>query len=284
MKHFNFDDAYSLYANGDIDRRELEGAVFKHIFANVRKFYFKCADEDERADFVSWLYPRIRRAIDVYRNVGSSFEAYILSVVRLSAKEYRWRRTSRSVVEYATWVINAYDQYLRQSETEYAGFENEGRRAEPARPKNPRQLLILALKCYDYMSDDFMEKIAARLRVPAEELHEMVDKLKAARRKRDEKIRRLRERVQGQNCRCLVYEKQLSLLKYDTNAAMRMERRLEKAERRRDTMQERLEGMSPFATNGQVAGVLGLSKGTVDASLFQLKAKWLSLQGGSLLN
>ncbi|MCL1992147.1 MAG: hypothetical protein FWG66_04285 [Spirochaetes bacterium] len=281
MKHFNFDKAYSLYANGSIGRRELEEAVFRHILANARKFYPKNSGEDERADFVSWLYPKIRRAIDIYRNVGSSFEAYIHSVVRLSVKEYRWRRTEMDILKYATWVIKAYQQYLRQAEPEYSRLEN----AAPARKvKNPRQLLILALKCYCYVSEGFLEKIAARLGVPAEVLREMFGRLREARRKRDERMRRLRESVQGQNCRCLVYKKRISLLKYDTNTRMRMEVRLEKALGRRDAMQARLEGISPFASNGQVVCVLGLSKGSADASLFQLKAKWKMLQGGSLLN
>jgi DNA-directed RNA polymerase specialized sigma24 family protein len=52
---------------------------------------------------------------------------------------------------------------------------------------------------------------------------------------------------------------------------------LEKARRRLAAMRKRLAAIRMEATNNQVAEIMGLSKGTVDASLHNVKRKYNGL-------
>jgi FixJ family two-component response regulator len=63
-----------------------------------------------------------------------------------------------------------------------------------------------------------------------------------------------------------------------------MKLRLEKARLRLEKMRKRLSKIRTDATNKQVAEVIGIKKGTVDASLYKLKAKLVSVAGKSHLN
>ena len=70
----------------------------------------------------------------------------------------------------------------------------------------------------------------------------------------------------------------------NTAAAVKLKQRLEKARLRLETMRKRLAGIRSDATNSQVAEVIGISKGAVDASLHHLKTKWNIGANKSLLN
>ena len=286
MKQFCFNDLYTQYKKGEIGRGEFEGLIFKNIIADHRGFNFKRWESEERDDFVSWLYPRIHGAIDSYRNTGASFKAYIHSIIRLSAKEYRTRKTDKSITEYTTWTVRACEQYAQEEKQEYTTYCDKTQTAIEltSRVKNPRQLLILTLKCYCYVSDDFLDRIAARIGIAKEELREMISKLHSMRIRHDEKIRNMRERIHCQFYRCVVYEKKLSFMEDNSAAAKKMKQRLDKARRRLESMRKRLAGISSNATNSQIAKVMGLSKGAVDASLYNLKAKWNIKPDKSILN
>ena len=288
MNQFCFNDLYSKYKKEEIGRKEFEGLIFENITKDHRRFYFKHLDAEERNDFVSWLYPRIHSAIDSYKNTGASFEAYMNSMVWMSAKEYRTRKIDHSIAEYTTWAVRASEQYAQEEESEYTteGGQTQTAIESTSRAKNPKQLLILTLKCYCHVSDDFLGRIAARIGIAKGKLKEMTARLQSIRAKRDEEIRSKRERVHCQFYRCMVYEKKLSLLTAADNkiAAVKMEQRLEKARRRLEAMRKRLAGISSNATNSQIATVTGLSKGTIDASLYNLKTKWINGADKSILN
>ena len=288
MNQFCFNELYSRYKKGEIGRKEFEVLIFKNIITNHRRFSLKNWDTEECNDFVSWLYPRIHGAIDSYKNTGASFEAYMCSVICMSAKEYRKRKADNSIAEYTTWAVRTSERYVHEEEQEYT---TDGGNVQTAieltsRARNPKQLLILTLKCYCHVSEDFLDRIAARIGIAKEELREMTARLQSIRAKRDEKIRSMRERVHCQFYRCMVYEKKLELLTTADNkiAALKMKERLEKARRRLEAMRRRLAGISSNATNNQIAEVTGLSKGTVDSSLYNLKMKRINGADKSILN
>jgi hypothetical protein len=76
------------YLKGSLGRKEMEGKLFMFIKKHPRRFSIGKFNDDTRDDFISWLYPRLSRAIDHYSDQGSCFDAYITAMVRLSAKEY----------------------------------------------------------------------------------------------------------------------------------------------------------------------------------------------------
>jgi hypothetical protein len=63
------------YNAGRVDRKELEGKIFMYIRTHPRRFFPPQWKDDNCSDFLSWLYPRLSRAIDRYEERGASFDA-----------------------------------------------------------------------------------------------------------------------------------------------------------------------------------------------------------------
>jgi len=243
---------------------------------------------EEYEDYISWFYPRLKKAIDSYKDIGSSFEAYMNKFLMVSSKEYRVRKTTKSFIEYSAWGAKIPDLYAHEESPCYINenkndvlpelttFQNQRR--------NTRQILALILKCYYYVSDDFLNKIVSIVKFDKEELRTMIERMREIRQKKDDVIYQMKERIYGQYYRCIVYEKRLSLMQENTAAYSKMKLRLEKARLRLEKMRKRLSKIRTDATNKQVAEVIGIKKGTVDASLYKLKAKLESMADKSYLN
>jgi hypothetical protein len=284
QKPFSLNERYAQYREGLLQKKELEGLIFASILEDGRRYQLRHWRQEDCGDFASWVYPRISKAVDSYHHNGASFDSFIGAVIRVSAKEYRTRTAERSRTEYAAWSARLPDLFARQCEPEYAEPpepvkpRRQGEAPSPAPVaelrKIPRQLLILILKCYYYMSDDFLDRIAPLAGIEKEYLKQTVDKLRVLRIKRDEKLRDMRERIYCQFYRCIIYEQKLAALPKNTAAFSRMRERLEGARQRLAAMRKRLAGIRPGATNRQIAEVIGLSKGTIDASLHALRFRW----------
>lgn len=285
-QHFN--SLYREYEDGLIDRSELEGAIYQYFVKNQFKTNLANWTQDEYEDFVSWFYPRLHNAIDSFKKKGGTFETFINRVWNISAKEYRIRITINSVTEYSAWSVHVPDLYAYEESPVYSYdkkenvisefiFDKKGR-------KNPKQLLALILKCYYYVSDDLLERIAPKLDIDSKKLKEMIEKLRTIRQIKDDEIYLMKERIYCQYYRCIVYEKRLAFLQENSPAWTNLKIRLEKARTRLEKMRGRLTQVRTDASNRQVASVIGTSKGAVDASLHRLKAKWDILSDKSLLN
>jgi len=288
MYQYSLNELFIKFKKNDIKLSDLEGYIYNYFFYNQDKTVLNHWKRDEYEDYVSWFYPRIRKAIDTYNDTGSSFEAFIHKFIQTSSKEYRVRITTRNVTEYSAWCAMVPELYVREESPEYF-HENDTDKllnfvsGENAR-KDTRRILALILKCYYYVSDDFIDRVAEKMEMDVKQLREMIDKMQKLRQKKDDAIYRMKERVYCQYYRCFVYEKKLLLIQGNTAAYNKLKIRLEKAKQRLERMRRRLNLIRTDATNRQVAEVIGVKKGTVDASLYKLKAKLNILAKKSLLN
>jgi hypothetical protein len=288
MQNDSLNKIYSEYLLGNIDIGEFEGIIYKFLINNQEKTCIKHWKKDEYEDFISWFYPRYKNIIGSYQEIGSSFEAFFYRYMLISAKEYHVRTTANAVVEYSAWSARVPDMYAHEEPPVYTIHHAEelitkmiigikGR-------KNTRRILALILKCYYYISDDFAEKIAILIGMDSKELIEMLNKLRKIRQNKDDNIYLLKERIFCQFYRCIIYEKKLSLLRENTLAYKRQLRQLERGKDRLDKMRDRLTRTRKEATHKQIAEVIGITKGTVDASLHRLKAKWEKMSKKADLN
>jgi len=288
MDQNSLNGLYSQYTLDIIERGKFEGLIYQYLGKNQDKTCLSHWKRDEYEDYLSWLYPRIHKAIDSYQETGSSFEAYISSVMHLTAREYRVQIITKSIIEYSAWSAHVPELYIREETPVYLYESKENELSQiiidHRGRKNPKQLLALILKCYYYVSDDFLDRIACYTGVDREKLREMINKLRAIRQKKDDEIYFMKERIYCQYYRCIVYEKRLSYVTENTTAYIKLKLRLEKARRRLEKMRKRLTGIRTDATNREVADVIGVSKGSVDSSLHRLKIKWNILEDKSLLN
>jgi hypothetical protein len=258
---------------GDLPKKIFEGRIFKHLLGNFERFRIFDGNMEKWSDFLSWLYPRFARAIDLYRNLGSSFDAYITGLVNSAAREYRCRESDHNVTEYVCWRAKAEETILFENEPEYL---EERKDISLPDDLNPRQILFLLLKSYFFVSNEFVEQVAKAIRMNVSEVQALIDELRKRRSEKEAGIMDLRERIHCQHYRCLTYEKRMINAQPGTEHYEKMRKRFERAKKRYRTMRKRLAGMRMSASNRMIADVLGIPRGTVDSSLFAIKNRLAS--------
>lgn len=262
-------DLYQMYNKGAMQKKDIEGRMFRYLLENSDRYNLFDGNRDRWEEFLSWLYPRFTRAIDLYRDTGSSFDAYITGLVHCAAREYRCREAEHYLTEFVCWKARAEEMELFESECEYPES-----RKEVFIPGgiNPRQVLFLLLKSYFFVSDEFVKKAAGIIGMKSEAIRNLIDELRKQRSGQEAKILDMRERVHCQHYRCLAYQKRMSTALPGTEYHERMKDRFERARKRFDTMKKRLERMRMAASNRMIADLLGIPKGTVDSGLFSIKS------------
>ncbi|MDR0495282.1 MAG: hypothetical protein LBG95_06625 [Treponema sp.] len=270
----SLNDQYANYASGLLKKHEFESIIIKIIRQDVHRFGIAGWNREDYDDYISSIYPRISRAVDVYQEAGSSFESYIGTLVRLTAKEYRSRQIRSYMEETAAWVTQLPEMYANEAEALYDDHAHVMEETEnPVLLKNPRQLLILILKCCNHVTPEFLEKVSPSLGMEPEALGEMIIQLKEKREKRETDVTTLRERINRHFYHCILLEKRLKVLAEGSIAEQRLKKQLAQkraklAKTRKQLAQKRLD-----PSNYQIAKLLGLSKGTVDTVLYKLKTR-----------
>jgi hypothetical protein len=245
-----------------------EGKVFKYLLDNFERYRLFRSNRDRWDEFLSWLYPRLKRSIDLYRDMGSSFDAYITSLVHSASKEYRCREADHHLTEYACWQARAEEIWLHENEPEY--FENRKKISIPDDIR-PRQILYLLLKSYYFVPDELVNRAAVIIGMEYSVIRNMIDEISKRRAEWEAEIREFVDRVHCQHYRYLAFQKRMNSAQPGTNYYAKMKERLERAKHRFFTMDKRLRGMRMNASNRMVAEVLGIPKGTVDSSLFAMR-------------
>ena len=269
-------DLYQLYTEGDLPKKIFEGRIFQHLLNNFDRFRMFNGNSERWSDFLSWLYPRFARAIDLYRNLGSSFDAYITGLVNSAAREYRCRESDHTVTEYVCWRAKAEETMLFENEPEY--LEERKKKSIPD-DLNPKQILFLLLKSYFFVSNEFVEQVAKAIKMDVSEIQGLIDELRKRRSEKDADIMDLKERIHCQHYRCLAYEKLMINAQSGTEYHEKMKKLLERAKKRYKAMRKRLNGMRLSASNRMIAEILGIPRGTVDSSLFAIKNRLASNPG-----
>jgi hypothetical protein len=265
-------ELYQRYKTGKLAKKKFEGLLFQYLVDNFERYHLFERNRDRWIDFLSWLYPRLSRAIGIYKETGSSFDSYITSIIHWSAKEYRAKEMDHYITEVACWKARAEESQVCSAEPEYTDIKSPGVPLKGI--ATPRQIVMLLLKSYYFVSDDFLNRIAACIGIEKENICNMMDELRRRRVEKEEEIRELQERIQCQYYRCLSFQYRLASACPGTAYYEKLKGRLERARKRFFAMKKRLEGIRVDATNRQIAEVMGIPKGTVDSNLHTVRARW----------
>ena len=288
MQQYSLNKLYSHYTMGIIKRAEFEGYIYRYYLTNQEKTCLSHWNRDDYEDYISWFYQRLHKAIDAYNDIGFTFETYMVKFIQNSSREYRVRKTTNSITEYSVWSARVPELYAHEEPPDYSHEKSNNiikkLVSEQSGRKESRRILALVLKCYYYISDDFIDHIAPKIGIDKKELREMMTKIREIRQKKDDEIYQMKERIYRQYYRCLVYEKRLSHIPENTISYSKLKYRMEKARKILENMRKRITLIRTEATNKQVAEVIGISKGTVDASLHKLKIRLNTLSGKANLN
>jgi len=289
-------DLHQRYTIGSLPKKDFEGRLFQYLLDNHERYRIFEGNKNRWNDFLSWLYPRIVRAIVLYRELGSSFDAYITGLVYRASKEFQHREASNSLTEYTCWEARAQEMVACESEPEYltsyaqpkfsaiAHNAVQGFPAEDAitLPKDikPQQILLLLLKSYFFVSEEFVNRVACAIGMNTGTVMQMIEELRKLRSEREGKITSLRDRVYSQYYRCLTYQKRMDTAQAGSEHRKKWEGRYQRARCRFAKMRTRLKKMRVGAPNRMISLVTGIPKGTVDSSLFAIKNHLASFTGG----
>jgi DNA-directed RNA polymerase specialized sigma24 family protein len=267
-------EIHSEFILGRMNRKTLEGLIFQYLLDNFERYRMFSGDRDMWIDFISWLYSRLSRAIDYYKETGSSFDAYISTIIQWSYKEYRTREAEHYTTEFACWKARAEEMAVSSTEAEYyAEPESNPKMLFPLVDIKHKHILILILKSYYFLTDDFLNRVAITIKINKGELRKMIDKLHQVRSRREEKIQQFRNRIHSQYYRCLAFEKRLSSAQEGTAKYEKLKCCLQRARKRYSSMKKRIQGIRMDATNQQVADILNIPRGTVDSALHSIREK-----------
>jgi biotin operon repressor len=269
---------YRHYKNGRIGRKVFEAKLMGEVACRAPLMIGKRRGKD-LSDFLAWLYPRLCSAADNYKNNGSSFDAYIHIIVNRSYQEFQMKNIEREITERAVWSVKAYEKV---SEDECLCLaDNAGEPPLPfTRVRNRRQVLILLLKSYYFLSDDFISRIAPALGMNKEKIDALVTELRDLRAEREQEIHDLSERVHAQFYRCLSFQYRAASASPNSARYRQYLDCLERGVKRLSSMRETLRKLGAEASNKEIAEVLGISKGTVDASLFTVRRNYSEFLSG----
>ena len=261
-------ELYHSYKKGDLSKKDLEGRIYQYLLDNFGKYHVFDRNRDKWCEFLGWFYTRLSRSIDLYRDLGSSFDAYITGLVYGASKEFRSREAEHYITEYACWQAKAEEISVHEIEHEYSGKKDICPIPEGIKPK---QILLLLLKTYHYATEDFVDRTAREIGMNSETIWKMIDDLRKLCSGKESEILSLRERIHSQHYRCMVYQKRMNIAQLGTVQYDRTKNRFERARKRFFTMKKRLGGMRMTASNKMIARVLGIPKGTVDSGLYALR-------------
>ena len=259
------------YLRGAASRAELESAIFTFIRDNPWRFKLERWDRDKLLEFLSWFYPSIRNAIDTYRDCGSSFDAYLNSLVHWASLGYRIRNFEEDAMESAYWTERAVESTRDPEATYEPDIQDEAEAPPTPEIRKRRQVLALTLKCCMFVSDDLCGRIAPALSMQPAELRTKIGDLRTRVQSRYWRRKECEEKAATQYYRCIVLKAKIDASAEGSARRSKYERSLAFARKRLKNLRREISKIPIEASNKEVADVLGVPKGTVDASIYFLK-------------
>lgn len=262
------------YKEGHWERRVLEQQLIIHLMNHPHRFNLRHLNPDDRMDFLCFYFPRLRKAIDNYKVTGHSFDAYIHRSIQFALRDYKQEETIQHQEEAQIWHCTDDSYRPIQKEHFVQDYDQPYDEDTPVKIRNPKQILLLTLKAYRYISPDFSNKIAGAIGLEPEIIEGWIREIRMKRIIDDMEIEKLQTATQVCYIKKLRFEQQLLSVDSDSISRMSLELQAAKNIQHLEKLNRKLRKIKKTASNQLIADVLGMPKGTVDANLHALKQKW----------
>ncbi len=244
---------------------------------------------DDCGEFLIFFHANLLRLIARYRDSGRSFEAYLYGTLKWQIRTFgRNRRRSATrfeLVNHRDLWEEVHPRYYaaRQEAAEETLFVQEGipeiaptplfetdATGRLSDPTMRRRVTILALKACVSIDDELIAAVAGITGHDAAWLHDRVDMARACMYRRNERLSALQEhRVKAYFSLRRIHDAILTTPAQTRSAGDA--RAIAVCHRRLRNLEREIGSVPRVPTNGEVAEILGIPKGTVDSSLFYLK-------------
>lgn len=269
-----------------LERAYGEAALMVYEYPR-RRFGFS---EDDCGEFLLFFHRSLLRLIDRYRNTGRTFEAYLYGTmkwhIRTFARKKRRRTVRYEVVNHRDLWEEIHPRFYAAAVTEPVSQSDFVREAEPrllvsgsleidadgrlVDPTMRRRVTILALKACLHVDDSLIRAVEHAAAHQSGWLQDRLAEARAYMRRRTDRLRSLQiRRVRAYyNLRRAHDAVRLAPPGPAADSAMRS---VAVWHRRLRLIEDAIGRVPRSPTNGEVAEILGIPKGTVDSSLFYMK-------------
>lgn len=235
-------------------------------------------DEDACGEFYLFFHPRLMRLLDRFRDQGKPFESYLCSVLGWQLRNFARERKHGE----RSWNVGLRMEPARVEGAADEAPESNEELAFPAigseiaslieTNTDRRNLLFLLLKCSRNLDPGKSAALARLAGISPQRLAGLMSDLRLNRAPREERLEIFRRRRNGAFSMVRLLETEL-VLELDEDRRKELLGKLQKARRRMRGAMDRMARVGLAPTNREIAGILGVPKGTVDSGLYWLKKK-----------
>jgi DNA-directed RNA polymerase specialized sigma24 family protein len=235
-------------------------------------------DEDACGEFYLFFHPRLMRLLDRFRDQGKPFESYLCSVLGWQLRNFARERKHGE----RSWNVGLRMEPARVEGAADEAPESNEELAFPAigseiaslieTNTDRRNLLFLLLKCSRNLDPEKSAALAGLAGISPQRLAGLMSDLRLNRAPREERLEIFRRRRNGAFSMVRRLETEL-VLELDEDRRKELLGKLQKARRRMRGAMDRMARVGLAPTNREIAGILGVPKGTVDSGLYWLKKK-----------
>lgn len=266
------------YQSGNVSYDAISGRLSLYVYDFPRRV--RHWDQDRCSDFFEFVYPRIKKMADTFVFNGYPFEAYANISLRHLMNSFVHRKKMEELKETLFYQLCAAGSMGEDSFYKiHDNFNYEVHKPVPVynkklgQQRTRRRLFFLALSDPDSLDDSSIEQLASVTGYDAEYISRCCLAVKERIREKRDIVRRLKEKKNGYYFQVLVLQETI-MEEPDKEKRIWLSERIRKLRLRIERLSKQIEiKTSCLVTHQDLAQVLGVSKGTVDSSIFYLQRK-----------
>ncbi len=245
---------------------EIKEKIILTAYTYPRKYFW--GYRENASEFCITFIPRIHRIVTRFRYTGNAFECYLERSIYLQIQTFL-----RSLYEDSHRMNVLYHQQAMYEEkhAEWAAVSESPPELPPLHRNIPKQrLIILVLVQAFSITSEYYEQISMRTGYSVKRVNELLQHAQNCESKRFRRytfLQQMRDRYFSEILK--VQYRILHCCDPAEQASLRL--RQEKLQAKLDRTRQRLEDFPLHVPHRVVAEILGISKGTVDSSMFYLK-------------
>lgn len=260
-----------------------------HLFKDIMLFIYQYArrlhmGEDEIGDFIVYFHQQIHRLIEMYQDVGSSFEAYLATHIKFQIRTFR--NLQHSSIQQLHFMYDEYRYSPRTTMSFQDSYHEYAQKDESLsvlqdiflviqKSKSPmfqntfrRRVWFFVVKHIKTLTVEQMERLSHIFSFDMNTLLEHRDRIFLHTQEKNDRMLRLERRINFLFYQFTICTQRLRKEGINTQAD---EQKLADYRRKLHHTQERLSCISRTLSNQDLSDLLHIPKGTIDSGLFLLK-------------
>lgn len=273
----------------DASMRKAVSALGAFLYTQLHQFRIEFVDEDNRSDFILWIYPHFKRLITRFDAQKSSFRTYLHLMVKLSYKSFIKDKYSTLMrqriieVEETTRILSinaekrnseAWCSYSRENDADYLKLKETDPKNEQNKKDDTvlsRRILLLACKSGYFLTDEAITRVAERTQVDENWLRDRLHEIHLHCKERYKKIHDETEKRNYYYIRAQKCQYEMQKIGQASDQYPKLHNEYKYCKRQWKNLKEKSSRHIIGPSNRFLSKTLGIKRGTVDATLAHIR-------------